>query len=97
MDKYAIERKSNFQFYGILKGNVKAVAYNATLQGGMFNDQSVYTISDNRVTRVVMDGMAGIVLTYKRIGLEYSKFYLSKEFKEGIEQRWGRCVITYCF
>ena len=97
MDKYAIERKSNFQFYGILKANVKAVAYNATLQGGMFNNKSVYTISDNRVTRVVMEGMAGIVLTYKRIGLEYSKFYLSKEFKEGLEHQWGRCVITYCF
>ena len=97
MDKYAIERKSNFQFYGILKANVKAVVYNATLQGGMFNDQSVYTIADNRVTRVVVEGMAGIVLTYKRLGLEYSKFYLSKEFKEGLEQRWGRCVITYCF
>jgi hypothetical protein len=97
MDKYAIERKSNFQFYGILKANVKVVAYNATLQGGMFNDQSVYTISDNRVTRVVFEGMAGFVLTYKRIGLEYSKFYLSKEFKEGLEQRWGRCAITYCF
>jgi lipid A 3-O-deacylase len=53
MDKNAMERKSNFQFYGILKAKVKAVAYNATVQGGMFNDQSVYTISDNRVTRVV--------------------------------------------
>ena len=97
MDKYAVERKSNFQFYGILKGNVKAVAYNAALQGGMFNNQSVYTVSDSRVARVVVDGMAGFVLTYKRIGLEYSKFYLSPEFKEGLEHHWGKCVITYCF
>lgn len=97
MDKYSVYRKSNFQFYGILKGNVKAVAYNATLQGGMFNNQSGYTVSDNRVTRVIVDAMAGIVLTYKRIGLEYSKFYLSPEFREGLEQHWGRCVITYCF
>lgn len=97
MDKYAVERKSNFQFYGILKGNVKAVVYNATLQGGMFNDASVYTISDNRITRVVVEGMAGLVFTYKRIGLEYSKFYLSPEFKEGLEHHWGRCLITYCF
>ncbi|MES2513083.1 MAG: lipid A deacylase LpxR family protein [Bacteroidota bacterium] len=97
MDRYSIYRKSNFQFYGILKGNVRAVAYNATLQGGMFNRESVYTISDSRVTRIVIEGMAGFVFTYKRIGLEYSKFYLSKEFKEGLEQHWGRCVITYSF
>lgn len=97
MDKYSTYRKSNFQFYGILKGNVKAVAYNATLQGGLFNDQSVYTVSDSRITRVVVEGMAGFVLTYKRIGLEYSKFYLSPEFKEGLEHHWGKCVITVCF
>lgn len=97
MDKYSKHSKSNFQFYGFLKGNVKAVAYNATLQGGLFNDKSIYTISDNRLTRVVIDGMAGIFLTYKRIGLEYSKFYLSPDFKKGLEHHWGRCVITYCF
>jgi len=97
MDKYAIYRKSNFQIYGILKGNIKAVAYNATLQGGLFNDKSIYTISDDRIKKVVVDGMAGIVFTYKRIGLEYSKFYLSPEFKEGLEHHWGRCLITYSF
>ena len=83
--------------YGIVKGGVKLVGYNATLQGGLFNEKSVYTISDDRITRVVFDGMAGLVLTYKRIGLECSKFYLSKEFLQGVEHHWGRCVITYCF
>ena len=97
MDKYSVHRKSNFQFYGILKLNAKAVAYNATLQGGLFNNESLYTVSSNRITRIVIDGMAGIVITYKRIGLEYSKFYLSPEFKEGLEHHWGRCMITYCF
>jgi hypothetical protein len=97
MDKNALFRKSNFQFYGILKGAVKAVAYNATLEGGLFNDQSVYTISSNRMARVVVEGMAGFVLTYKQIGLEYSKFYLSPEFREGLEHHWGKCVISYCF
>ena len=97
MDKYSKYRKSNFQFYGILKLNAKVVGYNATLQGGVFNNESIYTISDNRITRVVVDGMAGIVLTYKRIGLEYSKFYLSPDFKEGLEHHWGRCLITFCF
>lgn len=97
MDKYSVHRKSNFQFYGIIKFNAKVVAYNATLQGGLFNDKSIYTVSDNRITRIVADGMAGIILTYKRIGLEYSKFYLSPEFKEGLDHNWGRCVITYCF
>lgn len=97
MDRNSVYRKSNFQIYGILKLNTKLVAYNATLQGGLFNNESVYTINNSRVTRFVVDGMAGIVISYKRIGLEYSKFYLSPEFKEGLEHKWGRCVIRYCF
>ena len=97
MDKYYVHRKSNLQFYGILKFNAKVVAYNATLQGGMFNDNSIYTVSDSRITRGIIDGMAGFVFTYKHISLEFSKFYVSPEFKEGLHHRWGRCLISVCF
>ena len=97
MDRFSKQRKSNFQCYGILRGGLKLVGYNATLQGGLFNEKSIYTISDKRIERIVVDGMAGIVISYKRIGLEYSKFYISKEFFEGIDHGWGRCVIIYSF
>ncbi len=97
MDRLSKHNNSNFQLHGVLKGGVKLVGYNATLQGGLFNDKSIYTISNNRVSRLVIDGMAGIVLTYKRIGIEYSKFYLTKEFLEGTEHGWGRCLIVYSF
>lgn len=90
-------RKRNFQFYGILRGNAKAVGYNATLQGGVFNNNDVYNINQNRITRLVFDGMAGIVLTYKKISLEYSKYYITKEFKEGLDHGWGRCLISVSF
>ncbi len=97
MDIKGIHRKRNFQFYGILRGNAKAVGYNATLQGGVFNNNNRYEINTNRITRFVFDGMAGIVLTYKKISLEYDKFYLSKEFTEGLDHGWGRCLISVSF
>jgi lipid A 3-O-deacylase len=97
MDKNCVYRKSNFQFYGILKGNVRLVGYNATLQGGVFNHDNIYTVANDKIDRVVVDGLAGFVLTYKRISLEYSKLYISREFFGGLDHGWGKCVIMYCF
>ena len=98
MDTYHVYRKKNFQFYGILKLNAKAVAYNATMQGGLFsNNNNIYTISDDRISRIVIDALTGFVLTYKRTSLEYSKIYITKEFNEGLSHGWGRCVISYSF
>ncbi len=97
MDKEHVYRRSNFQFYGILKGNVSLVGYNATLQGGVFNHENSYTVSNDKIDRVVLDGLAGFVLTYKRISLEYSKLYISREFAGGLDHGWGKCVIMYCF
>jgi lipid A 3-O-deacylase len=97
MDKHHTYRKSNFQFYGILKGNARLVGYNATLQGGVFGNDDIYTVADNKIDRVVVDALAGFVLTYKRISLEYSKLYISREFSGGLDHGWGKCVIMYCF
>lgn len=97
MDKDQVHRKQNFQFYGILKGNVRVVGYNATLQGGVFNNDDIYTVADDKINRFVMDGLAGFMLTYKRISLEYSKLYISREFFGGLDHGWGKCVIMYCF
>lgn len=97
MDKYHLYRKQNFQFYGILKGNIRAVGYNATLQGGVFNHDNIYTIADDKIKRLLVDGLAGFVLSYKRISLEYSKVYISREFSGGLDHGWGKCVILYCF
>ncbi len=97
MDKYHVYRKQNFQFYGILKGNVKVVGYNATLQGGVFNKDDIYTVADSKINRIVFDGLAGFVLTYKRISLEYSKLFITPEFQGGLDHGWGKCLIMYCF
>lgn len=97
IDKYSVYRKRNFQFYGIAKANAKFVAYNAALQGGLFYNENVYEINPSRINRVVVEAMAGFVLTYKSVKLEYSKYYITKEFKESIEHGWGKCLISFGF
>jgi hypothetical protein len=84
------------QFYAFLKGKIKAVAYNGTLQGGMFS-KSIYTIEPENIERVVAAGSFGFVIAYKRVSLEYTKWYISPEFRNGLSHGWGHCNISVCF
>ena len=68
---------------------VSAVAYDATLQGGMFNRTSPFTITDVQMNRVVFENKAGIVLTYKSVYMEYYQAYVSKTFNTGLTHQWG--------
>ncbi|MBA3971585.1 MAG: DUF2219 family protein, partial [Bacteroidetes bacterium] len=86
-----------FQCYVFAKGKVKAVAYNATMQGGMINRNSIYTIPSGDIARVVGTFYYGIVIAYKRFGIEYSKAEISSEFKDGLCHGWGRVGFNYCF
>ncbi|MCW3083112.1 MAG: outer membrane protein [Bacteroidetes bacterium] len=95
MTKHATTHK--FQCYVFLKENVRAVQYNATMQGGVFEKNSVYTIRVSDMQRVVGTGEVGIVIAYKRVSIEYTKFYISPEFYGGLPHGWGHCVITVCF
>lgn len=85
-----------FQCYGFAKGTEKAVAYNATMQGGMFSE-SIYTLPVSAIERLVAQGSWGIVIAYKRLQLEYTKAYISPEYKNGRSHGWGHCNISFCF
>jgi hypothetical protein len=99
LSKSTVNKKSNqpFLIYAFIKGNARLIAYNATLQGGLFNTASPYTLASDRISRVVIDGTGGIVIAYKQVSLEYSKAYITSEFKGGLDHGWGRCFITVCF
>lgn len=85
------------QFYLYAKGKIKAVAYNASMQGGVINRNSIYTIPADDIERLVGLAYYGIVFTYKRLGLEYSRAIISPEFKNGLVHEWGRIGINVCF
>ena len=92
------ESKTNkFQCYFYSKGEIKTVVYNATMEGGMFNKNNIYTIPSNDIERVVTVAYAGIVVAYKSVSIEFTKAYLSPEFKGGLPHGWGHCAITVCF
>jgi len=97
LEKDAALGRNDFKIYGIAKANGRLVGYNATLQGGLTNSGNIYELPDASVSRAVAYLSAGIVVAYKRVSLEYTKVYITPEFKNGVDHGWGKCVITVCF
>lgn len=93
--KPASAKGLNFYFYGSAKS--KLVGYNATLQGGLTPRGNVYVLPAASIKRQVIEAAAGIALIYKRLGLQYARYYASKEFTGGANHSWGSCCLTIRF
>ncbi len=78
-----------FQLYGYGQGYTQYVAYDATLAGGFFAKKNPYTIENKNTNSIVYQINAGLVFQYKKLQLEYSQTYISREFKPGVFHRWG--------
>ncbi len=81
------QRKVRFHLYA--QPLINVIGYDATLQGGLFNHTSPYTISSDEVSRVTFQANYGGVLSFGSVQLEYFKTIISKEFETGTYHRWG--------
>lgn len=85
------------QVYVYAHPEVNAVAYDATLQGGMLNRTSPYTITANDVQRMVVSHRTGVMIAYRNLHLDYYLSAASKSFKTGKDQAWGGIQIAFGF
>jgi hypothetical protein len=83
----APERKWEFHVFG--HSSVSVVGYDATLQGGMFNKKSPYTLSNSEINRFTIQNQIGLMIYWTNISIELSESFLSKEFKTGRSHIWG--------
>jgi lipid A 3-O-deacylase len=81
------KRKAEYYFYG--QSRVSFIGYDASMQGGVFNKKSPYTIAAGDVTRVTFQADAGIIVNVKKLFLSYTQSFLTKEFRTGKYHRWG--------
>ncbi len=81
------KKKIEYYFYG--QSRVQLIGYDATLQGGLFNHSSPYTIAAGDITRFTFQADAGIVFNFRSLYLCYSQSYLTREFSTGLYHRWG--------
>ncbi len=88
---------STFQYWFFISGETNLVLYDATLQGSLFNNNNLYTIQSNNINRLVVNASAGVAMYYKNIGFELQSFYLSPEFKDAFDFRWGRVKLVFQF
>jgi len=85
---------SRFHIYFSDNPEVDVMEYDETLQGGLFEHSSPYTIPAADISRVTFMNRMGIVMAYKSIYLEYSECFLTKQFSTGPEHLWGGIEIA---
>ncbi len=76
------------RFYFFAGAEQKAVGYDATLQGGMLNRHSPYTLTSEQIERRVSIENVGFVADWGGFALEAKRVYLSREFTTQLSHEW---------
>ncbi len=82
-----------FRASAFLNGRVKAVGYDASLQGGILNSDSPYVLSAGSIERAVLVGGGGVRFGYHRLSLDYSRTFTTREFAGGTDHGWGTLFV----
>ena len=93
----SLKNKNKFQIYLFAQPQVNFIGYDATLQGGLFNKKSPYTIDSSSIERATLQNNYGIVIQTRSIYFEYYLTQLTKEFKTGEAVKWGGIKFGFKF
>jgi hypothetical protein len=93
------KKRSNkkFQFYVYDLPAVSLIGYDATLQGGLFNRSSVYTIPEKNINRITFVNRWGIVMIFRKLYLEYYQSGNTAEFSTSVYHKSGGLQIGFGF
>ncbi len=89
------KRKVNIYLYDHFQGD--AIGYDATMNGGLFNHSSPYTLPAGAINRFVIENRAGFVIAWQNIYLEYFRTQITREFKNGMPHEWGGVQVVVGF
>ena len=92
----AISNSRKLQIYIYSQPRATLVGYDATLQGGWFNN-SPYTIPSRDVERVTLQNNFGLIIRYRSSYFEYSRSHITREFSTGKSHAWGGFRIGFTF
>ena len=73
------------------------IGYDATLQGGLFDRSSVYTIPERDVNRITFVNRWGMVIIFRRLYLEYYQSGPTQEFSTSVFHKSGGLQIGFGF
>ena len=89
--------QAQWQLYGYSSLRGRVVGYDATLQGGVFNQTNPYELPAGAVARTVLRNTTGVVLAHNGFSLEANSTWVSPEFDGARTHRWGQLVVTAAF
>jgi lipid A 3-O-deacylase len=89
--------RHHWQCYGqaTLEGHL--VGYDATLQGGLLNRSSPYTLAAGAVRRGVLHSTGGVVVVHNGFSFTAMATYVGAEFAGGRTHRWGTLGLAQAF
>ncbi len=85
------------QMFTILKPQVRFVAQNSLLQGGIFNRSSPYTLSANALERVYFQFEIGYGLSVGRYHFSFTQSFRTPEFRGAFNMQWGNASGIFNF
>jgi len=91
----AVDVMANWQAWLYCSGSLYLVNYNASLQGGTYNQTSVYTI--NNINNWLMHAKFGGVVQFNKLSVEYGMEVSSPEYQSAFWHRWGHLDVRYAF
>jgi lipid A 3-O-deacylase len=91
------KKKKKFSYYLYGQPMASLIGYDASLEGGVFDHKSPYTIAPAGISRATFQADYGIVVCLSTLYLEYCQSYLTREFDSGHYHRWGGIRIGLTF
>jgi lipid A 3-O-deacylase len=89
--------KKKFSIYSYAQSIVNVIGYDATLQGGIFNKKSPYTISNSEIERLTAQINFGMIMQTRTMFFEYSRSLITREFEVGNSSKWGGIKVGFRF
>lgn len=83
------QKRNGFRLYTYAAPRLSFIGYDATLQGGLINQSSPYTIAASEVERLTAQMDYGVVLKTKTLYFEYTRSVITREFTTGDSYKWG--------
>lgn len=81
-----INKNKTWQFWLFCSGDANLIAYNAVLQGGLFNEKNTYSLQT--INHLIWHTKFGGSLVYKNLKLEIAQEVISPSFPTAQWHRW---------
>jgi len=95
---HIFRKTGKFHLYMYDRPELDVIGYDATLEGGVFNHTSPYTIPSADINRLFFINRVGWVARFKKVTLEYFQCYTSRELSTGPKNnKWGGIQIAVAF